>query len=76
MYLVHVLAVEFREKLGQALVVGLDADRAKDSLNVLGGRRGVATEAEEKIGSEMLHLECAGGETVERQWSISQSSVP
>jgi hypothetical protein len=56
-YLVDVLAVELLKKGAEALLVGVNANRAKDRLDVLSRRRGVAGQAEEKVGCEVLHLD-------------------
>ena len=57
-YLVDVLAIELRQELRQAVVIGLNTDGVEDALDVLGGWRGVSTEAEEEVSSEMLHFAC------------------
>lgn len=57
MYLVDVLALELGDELVKTLIVGLDANRLKDRLDVGSGRRGVAAEAEEKVCREVLHLD-------------------
>jgi hypothetical protein len=54
-YLVDVLAVELLQQLVETLLVGLDADGAENLLDVIGGGRGVAGQAEEKVGCEVLH---------------------
>jgi hypothetical protein len=60
-YLVDVLALELLDELVEALAVGLDADGLKDLLDVAGGRRGVAAEAEEKVCCEVLHCDVGCG---------------
>jgi len=54
-YLVDVFALKLREQLLQALIVRLDADRAKDFLDIFGGRGAIASEAEEQVCCKMLH---------------------
>jgi len=56
-YLVDVLAIELLKERAEALLVGVNANRAKDRLDVLSRRRGVAGQAEEKVGCEVLHLD-------------------
>lgn len=56
-YLVDALALELRDELVETLIIGLDADGLKDSLDVLGGGGGVATEPEEEERSQMLHFD-------------------
>lgn len=55
-YLVDVLALKLLNELVEALVVGLDTDRLENGLDVGGRGRGVASKAEEKVSSEMLHF--------------------
>lgn len=55
-YLVDVLALKLRDELLKTLVISLNADGLKDLLDVSGLGRGVATEAEEKVCSEVLHF--------------------
>jgi hypothetical protein len=57
-YLVDVLALELGEELLEALAVGLNTDRLEHGLDVGSGGRGVATEAEEEVGCEVLHFAC------------------
>lgn len=54
-YLVDVLALELRDELVEALVIGLDTDGVEDLLDVAGRRGGVATEPEKEIRSQVLH---------------------
>jgi hypothetical protein len=54
-YLVNVLALELADELLEALVISLDTDGFEDLLDVAGGGRGVATEAEEQVCREVLH---------------------
>lgn len=54
--LVDVLALELLEESSQALIIGLSANRREDVLDVGGGRGGVAGEAEEEVGGEVLHF--------------------
>ena len=56
-YLVDVLALELLEERAEALLVGVNANRAEDSLDVLSGRRRVAGQAEEEESCEVLHLD-------------------
>jgi len=56
MYLVDVLALELRDELVETLLVGLNTNRLKDSLDVVSGRRGVTTESEEEVCSQVLHF--------------------
>jgi hypothetical protein len=48
-YLVDVLALKLGEELAETLFVRVDANGAQDTLDVLGGRRGVAGQAEEEV---------------------------
>ena len=54
---VDVLALELRDELLEALLVGLNADGAQDLLDVRRGGGGVAADLEEEVRSEMTHLE-------------------
>jgi len=56
MYLVDVLALELGDELVETLLVGLNTNRLKDSLDVVGGGSGVTTESEEKVCSQVLHF--------------------
>ena len=56
-YLVDVLALELLEERAEALLVGVNANRAEDGLDVLSGRRRVAGQAEEEESCEVLHLD-------------------
>lgn len=56
-YLVDVLALELGKELGEALLIGLDADGAEDLLDVRSGRRGVTTKGEEHVGCDVLHFD-------------------
>ena len=56
MYLVDVLALELRDELVETLLVGLNTNRLKDSLDVVSGRGGVTTESEEEVCSQVLHF--------------------
>lgn len=55
-YLLDVFSLEVFEKLLESVVVGLNADRVQDTLDIFGGGALVATEAEEKVSCEMLHF--------------------
>ena len=56
-YLVDVLALELLKERAEALLVGVNANRAEDGLDVLSGRRRVAGQAEEEESCEVLHLD-------------------
>jgi hypothetical protein len=56
-YLVDVLALELGEKSVKAIIISFDTDRFENFLDVLGGRRRVATEGEEKVSCEVLHFD-------------------
>jgi hypothetical protein len=56
LYLVDILALELRDECGETLVVSFDTDGLEDGLDILGGRRGVATDGEEKVCREVLHV--------------------
>jgi len=56
-YLVDVLALELRDELLDAVIIGLDTDGREDLLDVLGAGAGVTTEAEEEVSCEVLHFE-------------------
>jgi hypothetical protein len=55
-YLVDVLALQLGDELVQTLIISLNTDRFEDLLDIAGGRRGVATKAEEEVSCEMLHF--------------------
>jgi hypothetical protein len=55
-YLVDVLAVKLLKERAEALLVGVNANRAEDSLDVLSRGGGVAGQAEEEESCEVLHL--------------------
>ena len=56
-YLVDVLALELLEEGREALLVGVNANRAENGLDVLSRGRGVAGQAEEEECCEVLHLD-------------------
>ena len=56
-YLVDVLAVELLKERAEALLVGVNANRAEDSLDVLSRGGGVAGQAEEEVSCHVLHLD-------------------
>lgn len=56
-YLVDVLALELLEERAEALLVGVNANRAEDGLDVLSRRGRVAGQAEEEESCEVLHLD-------------------
>lgn len=56
-YLVDVLAVELLKERAEALLVGVNANRAEDRLDVLGRGGGVAGQAEEEVSCHVLHLD-------------------
>jgi len=55
-YLVDVLALKLLEQRLDAGLFSLDTDRAENFLDVAGGRRGVAGQAEEEVRREVLHF--------------------
>lgn len=55
-YLLDVLALKLGNELVEAVGVSLNTDRLEDGLDVGSGGAGVATEAEEEVGSEVLHF--------------------
>ena len=55
-YLVDVLALELLKEGREALLVGVNANGAKDRLDVLSRGRGVATKLEEEESGQVLHL--------------------
>jgi hypothetical protein len=56
-YLVDVLALELLKEGREALLVGVNANRAEDSLDVLSRGGGVAGQAEEEVSCHVLHLD-------------------
>jgi hypothetical protein len=56
-YLVNVLAVELLKERAEALLVGVNANRAEDRLDVLSRGGGVAGQAEEEVSCHVLHLD-------------------
>ena len=70
-YLVDVLALKLGDELVETVGVSIDADGLEDLLDVFGGGRGVSTEAEEKVGCEVLHFD--GGVWV--SWVKNRSSI-
>lgn len=56
-YLVDVLARELRDELLKTLILGLNADGAEDSLDILSRGGGVAAESEQEVSCEVLHFE-------------------
>jgi hypothetical protein len=56
-YLVDVLALELLKEGREALLVGVNANRAEDGLNVLSRGGGVAGQAEEEVSCHVLHLD-------------------
>lgn len=56
-YLVDVLARELRDELLKTLILGLNADGAEDSLDILSRGGGVAAEGEQEVSCEVLHFE-------------------
>jgi hypothetical protein len=57
-YLLEILALELGDQGGETLIVSLDSDGLEDLLDVLLGGGGVATDGEEEVCCEVLHLEC------------------
>lgn len=55
------LALELGDELLDAGSIGLNSDGRENGRDVLGGRRGVTAEGEEKVGSEELHCAVFGG---------------
>lgn len=55
--LLDVLALKLRDELLQALLVGVNANRPEDTLDVGGRRGGVSGKAEEEKSCEVLHFE-------------------
>lgn len=53
--LVDVLALELLEESVETLIISLSTDGGEDILDVAGGRRGVSTKSEKKVGSKVLH---------------------
>lgn len=56
-YLVDVLALKLGDEGVQALLIGLDTGGLEHALDVGGGRAGVTSDSEEKVGSEVLHFD-------------------
>jgi hypothetical protein len=54
--LLNVLVLKLGEELLKTLIVSIDTDGLENALDVRGGRRGVAGEAEEEVGSKVLHF--------------------
>lgn len=54
--LVDVLALELRDELLKALIVGLDTDGTKDLLHIPSRGGGVPTNLEEQVCSNVTHL--------------------
>ena len=57
-YLVDVLILELAEERVEAVLIGFHADCAEYFLDVAGGGRCVAAEAEEEECCEVLHFGC------------------
>jgi hypothetical protein len=53
---VDVLALELGDEFVEAFIVGLDSDGREDLLDVGGGGRGVASDLEEEVGSNVTHF--------------------
>ena len=60
-YLLEILALELGDQGGETLIVSLDSDGFEDLLDVLVGGSGVASDGEEEVCCEVLHLECCRG---------------
>lgn len=56
-YLSSGLALELRDELGQAFLIGVDADDGEELLDISSGGVGVATGLEEKVCSNVTHLQ-------------------
>ena len=52
----NVLALKLGDELGETFVVSVDADRAEDALDVVRRRRGLSTDLEEQVGSDVAHF--------------------
>lgn len=61
-HLLNVLALKLRDELLQTLLVSVNANRPKDSLDVVSRGRGVAGKAEEEVSSEVLHFDFSVGQ--------------
>jgi len=61
-YLIDALVLKLRDELVETVVVGLNANGLEQGLDVSGRGGGVAAEAEEEVGCEVLH--CGGGSGV------------
>lgn len=57
--LLDVLALELSHELAETLVVSVDADGGKDTLDIVGRGSLVAGEGEEEVSGEVLHFEWA-----------------
>ena len=57
-YLLDVLALKLGDQGVEALLIGLNANRLEDGLDIGGRGGGVATEGEKKVSCEVLHFEC------------------
>lgn len=56
-YFLEILALELLDEGAETLIIGLDTDGLKNSLDVLDGWRGVATDGEEEVCCEVLHFD-------------------
>ena len=55
-HLADVLALELRDELVEAVVIGLDASDIEELLDVRSRGGGVSTGLEEEVGSNVTHL--------------------
>lgn len=71
-YLRDVLALKLGDEGVQALIVSLNADGRENGLDILGGRAGVATEAEEEESGDVLHFVCC--DYIEERFKLGLSN--
>jgi hypothetical protein len=57
-YLLDILALELGEESVETLIISFDSDGFENALDVLGRRRRVTAEGEEKICRKVLHFDC------------------
>jgi hypothetical protein len=53
---IHVLALELVKELVQAVLINVDASGTENLLDIVGYRRGLSTDLEEEVGSNVTHL--------------------
>jgi len=56
-YLVDVFTLQLLDQLLEAVLIGVDTDGGKDTLDVVCGWVGVTGQAEKEVGCEVLHFE-------------------